>query len=311
MEEIGRLLRQAREQRGESMAEVEAATKIRVKYLEALESGNPEVIPGEVFIKGFLRTYGNYLGLDGPALVERYKVLCAQAAAPAGHPAAPPALTRPAGGAAAISPAQPPATAPSARVPAPARPVPVREAAVASQAPRAGGARYSPAVLWGAGLLVLAVALGMGLVKLGGKGQPNPPGAAQPSPPVSSQPAPAPVPVPAQAPAPAPQVKVEKGSPKLVGDSTVLPVAVSGADQISLQVKATERCWLQVLADGKPGLVYEGTLEKGEAKQWQASGLLRIRVGYPLGLQATINGQTFSPIQGTDSPLWLEVSLTK
>ncbi|HYF95463.1 MAG TPA: helix-turn-helix domain-containing protein [Symbiobacteriaceae bacterium] len=73
MYEIGRRLRAAREAKGLSLEVVEEETKIRRKYVEALESGQEAVLPGDAYLKGFLRTYGNYLGLDGPALVEEYK----------------------------------------------------------------------------------------------------------------------------------------------------------------------------------------------------------------------------------------------
>ncbi|HWI64981.1 MAG TPA: helix-turn-helix transcriptional regulator, partial [Symbiobacteriaceae bacterium] len=73
MNEIGRRLRAAREAKGLSLEVVEEETKIRRKYVEALEAGQEDVLPGDAYTKGFLRTYGNYLGLDGTALVEEYK----------------------------------------------------------------------------------------------------------------------------------------------------------------------------------------------------------------------------------------------
>lgn len=73
MDEIGRRLRAAREAQGLTLEAAEDETKIRRKYIEALEAGQEAVLPGDAYIKGFLRTYGNYLGLDGPALVDEYK----------------------------------------------------------------------------------------------------------------------------------------------------------------------------------------------------------------------------------------------
>ncbi|MGE5559507.1 MAG: helix-turn-helix domain-containing protein [Chloroflexota bacterium] len=71
--EVGNLLRRTREEKGLSPDQVQAETKIRLRYLEALESGDESIIPGEVYYKGFLRFYANHLGLDGHALVEQYK----------------------------------------------------------------------------------------------------------------------------------------------------------------------------------------------------------------------------------------------
>ena len=55
------------------MTEVEAATKIRAKYLRALESEEWDLLPGSTFVKTFLRTYADYLGLDSRVLVEEYR----------------------------------------------------------------------------------------------------------------------------------------------------------------------------------------------------------------------------------------------
>lgn len=325
LEEIARLLRRAREDRGESIADVEEATKIRARYIEALESGTPERIPGEVFIKGFLRTYGNHLGLDGPALVERYKTLSARATGaeaeqPAGQSAAPapaavapdPPAPAPRLDAAAARPAavRPPASGPAIR---PGRSVAAvhQVAAARHPVPPVRSATPKPAILWGTGLLVVAAALIFGLWQFGGLGGGDP-GA---GPPASSQPSPAPASAPANppapAPAPAPAVKVARGSLRVTPDGNTLPVTVSGAAHITLQAAAGERCWLQVLVDGQTVPVFEGTMEPGETRQWQGAGVLRLRVGYPRGLTTTINGTTFKPIDGTDNPLWLEVSLQK
>ena len=55
------------------IAEVETATKIRAKYLRALENEEFGLLPGNTFVKTFLRTYGEYLGLDAQLLVEEYR----------------------------------------------------------------------------------------------------------------------------------------------------------------------------------------------------------------------------------------------
>ena len=56
------------------IAEVEAATKIRAKYLRALENEEFGLLPGPTFVKTFLRTYAEHLGLDAQLLVEEYRV---------------------------------------------------------------------------------------------------------------------------------------------------------------------------------------------------------------------------------------------
>jgi cytoskeletal protein RodZ len=73
MAEIGETLREARMRRRIDMTEVETATKIRGKYLRALENEEWDLLPGPTFVKSFLRTYAEYLGLDARLLVEEYR----------------------------------------------------------------------------------------------------------------------------------------------------------------------------------------------------------------------------------------------
>lgn len=64
MGELGEILRQAREAKGLSLAQVEEATKIRSTYLQALEEEQYDRLPAPVYIKGFLKNYALYLGLE-------------------------------------------------------------------------------------------------------------------------------------------------------------------------------------------------------------------------------------------------------
>jgi cytoskeletal protein RodZ len=70
--EIGNSLREARLRQGFELPRAEADTKIRAKYLKALEEEHFEVLPGETYVKGFLRTYAEYLGLDGQLYADEY-----------------------------------------------------------------------------------------------------------------------------------------------------------------------------------------------------------------------------------------------
>src|SRR4249919_1362590 len=74
MPEIGPTLREARMRARIDISEVEAETKIRAKYLRALENEEWDLLPGPTFVKSFLRTYADALGLDSRLLVEEYKL---------------------------------------------------------------------------------------------------------------------------------------------------------------------------------------------------------------------------------------------
>ena len=72
MFEIGNSLREARYRQHLDLPEIEQATKIRARYLRALEEETFEVLPAQTYIKGFLRTYADYLGLEGQLYVDEY-----------------------------------------------------------------------------------------------------------------------------------------------------------------------------------------------------------------------------------------------
>ncbi|HST54867.1 MAG TPA: helix-turn-helix domain-containing protein [Solirubrobacteraceae bacterium] len=74
MPEIGATLREARMRARIDVSEIEAQTKIRAKYLRALENEEWNLLPGPTFVKSFLRTYAQALGLDGKLLVEEYRL---------------------------------------------------------------------------------------------------------------------------------------------------------------------------------------------------------------------------------------------
>jgi cytoskeletal protein RodZ len=73
MASIGDRLREARTRRGLGFDEAEAATKIRARYLRALEAEQFDLLPGPTFARTFLRTYADFLGLDARLLVEEYR----------------------------------------------------------------------------------------------------------------------------------------------------------------------------------------------------------------------------------------------
>jgi cytoskeletal protein RodZ len=70
--EIGNSLREARLRQGADFPEIEQGTKIRAKYLRALEDEQFDVLPAQTYVKGFLRSYAEYLGLDGQLYVDEY-----------------------------------------------------------------------------------------------------------------------------------------------------------------------------------------------------------------------------------------------
>ncbi len=73
MGQLGELLKEARQNKGVSLEEVEEELRIRTKYLQALEEEDFSIMPPEVYVKGFLRNYAIYLGLDPEEVKTLYK----------------------------------------------------------------------------------------------------------------------------------------------------------------------------------------------------------------------------------------------
>jgi cytoskeletal protein RodZ len=73
MASFGESLRRERELRGVTLREVSEATKINVRYLEALERNEFDHLPGGVFIKGFIKSYARYIGVDDSEMINAYE----------------------------------------------------------------------------------------------------------------------------------------------------------------------------------------------------------------------------------------------
>ncbi|MBD0291572.1 MAG: helix-turn-helix domain-containing protein, partial [Thermoleophilia bacterium] len=82
MFEIGSSLREARLRQSVDLARAEDDTKIRARYLQALEDERFDILPSETYVKGFLRTYAEYLGLDGQLYVDEFNSRFATAEEP-------------------------------------------------------------------------------------------------------------------------------------------------------------------------------------------------------------------------------------
>ncbi len=70
---VGKTLRDARNRRKIDLQQVEESTKIRLRYLRAIENEEWDVLPGDAYVRAFIRTYGSFLGLDGERLAEEHR----------------------------------------------------------------------------------------------------------------------------------------------------------------------------------------------------------------------------------------------
>ena len=71
---LGGMLRETRSAFQRELSDVASELRIRLAYLEAIEEGRLDRLPGPAYASGFLRAYGDYLGLDGEDLVSKFKL---------------------------------------------------------------------------------------------------------------------------------------------------------------------------------------------------------------------------------------------
>lgn len=75
--DLGKILRAIREQKNISLEQIQQDTKIRIKYLRAIEEGELSMIPGgQVYVKGFLKSYAESIGLQPSVVLNQYKQIC-------------------------------------------------------------------------------------------------------------------------------------------------------------------------------------------------------------------------------------------
>lgn len=273
MSELGRLLREARTAKEMSLADVEAATRIRQKYLDALERGEFQRLPRGTIARGFLRTYASYLGLDVEAALRQYTEESGDAGidVPIAEPGKP-------------------------------RLVDYRPLEVTLE-------EGKPAALWWPWALALALILalaGGGWWLLGRQDNswnwnllqafgPVPSSTATQTATatrwvVTATPQPTatetqvlPTPTSSLLILPTPTVPP---SPTPTPQPTATPEVVT---RITLELRATQRAWLRITVDGQ--VVEEGMLEAGQERVWEADQSIAVRTGNAGGVILILNGE--------------------
>ncbi len=292
MDEIGQILREARENKGLSLDDVQAQIRINTRYLEALEAGDYAVLPTPVHVRGFLKNYARYLGLDPQPLLDRYNT---------GQPFRAVQLN------------------PNGTI-SPDNPLPERDdqpffdpvnMEVEGRGNFAGGS--SSGGMRGGGILqiiiILALLVALGLVAnrfvplLLGNGQ-NENAVAEVSAAVrdviadvtNSTPTPEPTPnIPSSSESGAvigesgdAIVNTGRNNPNAVPTVTpTRPPLPATLDEIRLKLDILERTWMEVTIDGE--VVYSGIAKANDAFEWTAQNDAKLVTGNAIGVFATIN----------------------
>lgn len=298
MSELGRLLTEARTSNDLSLAEVEAATRVRQKYLEALEQGDYASLPPGAIARGFLRNYARYLGLDAGELLHLY----AQESGDRGS-------------------LVPTASARQAR-PIDYRPL---EVSLINDQPthHNGWLRWILALVAVVLLVVAAWWVLNNNDAVGNLLRPNFLLAFGPQPSATADAAatrPALVTITPPAAPPGSQQAVAANTtdqpgygPSPTSDLLTLPIPTTPptvtptsppkptaipqpATGISLTLKITQRSWTKVTVDGK--VVMQDLLEAGQERRWPANDRVEVLTGNAAGINVSINGQEMGAMGG-------------
>jgi cytoskeletal protein RodZ len=258
MSDLGSQLRLAREAKGLSLEQVFKATRIKSAYIEALESNRLDALPGLAQARGFVRSYANYLGLNGEALASTLDTGNAiVAAAPIGQPSKLIEVDRPAIRSITTSP--PPAKSDRASAPSQSTSklrTPTLSPLSTKSRPAATGGLPTPLLIIGAvvlfaiGLLLIASALSSG-----------------------------------KASAPAPS---SENNPVL--SLTSAPTRSIASGPVSLTLVTSEHVWLRVTVDGQTA--FEGLLDPNATQTWTADDQVIVETGNAAAVTITYADQT-------------------
>ncbi len=287
LREMGAFLKRTREEKGIGLEAAVHATKIRSRYLLAIEEGEFEVLPGNVYARGFVRGYANYLGLDGEKIAQQYMGGAVESRSEQRREES--QFEPPRENQAGIMEEAAPFIPMLPKIPSQTKPQRVmakRKARSAVVGRRKGnsGTGLSSLIMWVAGIiLLLTAAIVVYNYSMSFHSQSNmvatgtqPPSTVASST-VSSQ---------TKIPSASQPIKFVQASSGTY--SATYNVITTKPLQVAVKAVAG-KCWFEVKADGKviePSL----TLQKGQMQVWMATSNMQLLVGDSLNISMTING---------------------
>lgn len=242
---IGDLLRRERERQNLSIKDIEKATSIRALYIDAIEKGEYKTLPGEVYAKGFVRNYANYLELNANEIVNAFNEEM--------HPQE--ELQESAGSSSAEEARQEQS---AERNREEYRGPKITSLESYPMEKKSHGVRN--ALMVAAAVFVVAFAA---LIAFGGDEEPS---------------------------APAPRAKTQTQQGQKQTEAAPKPAA----DGVEMKLSFTDRCWTEVVVDGKTE--FEGTAEKGKVLTLKGKDKVRITAGNAGALHYSLNGKDMGAI---------------
>lgn len=261
MLDLGQTLKQARMDKGLTLGDLHESTKIQKRYLEAIEEGNYKVLPGNFYVRAFIKSYAEAVGLDPAEVLGLYKNVI-----PSGEPQE-------------------------------TNPEPLRRKRQSPKVSLKGSRWITGLLLWAFFILILVILWVVinNNYNPGGKIQtdqdrskitektplPSSGGASAGSPTTTPTATPTPTPTPV--------VQVKLLETKGATDYYEL----TGATAMTVEMEITgEKCWfsLETIENGKRTRVEQGTLNNGEKKTWEATKPVFIILGRANATKLTLNG---------------------
>ena len=261
---LGNTLRDERERQKLSVNDIEQGTSIRALYIEAIENGEYDKLPGEVYTRGFIKIYAKFLGLDGDEFSKQF--------------------TAEVHGAPSPSPVNENPVENSAEIPAetfvvetkPVKPVkPAKPAKSEKKSSKVVGEIHGETGGSSSKLIVAAVVIIAALAGGAWSFLSSDSGDVATKPPVQTQ----------------QQPKPENPTP--VANANPAPPAP--IDGVKVEAKFNDRCWTLATVDGT--VVLEGVVEAGENLSWEGKQNINLRLGNAGAVELTHNGQNLG-VQG-------------
>lgn len=280
---IGDTLREARERQNLSIKDIEKGTSIRALYIESIEKGEFDKLPGNAYTKGFIRSYANFLKLDADACVRQYneennpeEVAAKEAAKRAEEAAEAQQQAAYEKREAEKSRSRSGIFGSSHRSESTK---PERAAAPRQEAPRVSisdfesrveSSHHRQTLLMGI-IAVLVIAAGAYFLF----GSDDETASKQPQTKVTTQ---------------AKTTTTSSSSQQQQQQAAAKPVEEKKQyTDVQVSAKFSERCWVSVKADGKT--IFEGTIDEGTSKDWKAEKELKITAGNAGAVELTYNGE--------------------
>ena len=280
---IGDTLREARERQNLSIKDIEKGTSIRALYIESIEKGEFDKLPGNAYTKGFIRNYANFLKLDADACVRQYneennpeEVAAKEAAKRAEEAAEAQQQAAYEKREAEKSRSRSGIFGSSHRSESTK---PERAAAPRQEAPRVSisdfesrveSSHHRQTLLMGI-IAVLVIAAGAYFLF----GSDDETASKQPQTKVTTQ---------------AKTTTTSSSSQQQQQQAAAKPVEEKKQyTDVQVSAKFSERCWVSVKADGKT--IFEGTIDEGTSKDWKAKKELKITAGNAAAVTLTYNGE--------------------